>query len=167
MDIFSRIFLNGWGIISVVLSLLGNTFVLVASKHGKAIKLDRVSIVLLENLAVADIGTSLFAILPYLILLNILNYGNGYSAYVQTLGSKIKLFFSLIFMSAGISLISFLNCCKLFSLRLQDCGNGLDKSHSHSLGEPIFGLHCVFGNDGNRNFAVTLSGADINIRTSP
>ena len=100
----------------MVLSLLGNTFVLVASKHGKAIKLDRVSIVLLENLAVADIGTSLFAILPYLIGLNILNYGNGYSAYVQTLGSKIKLFFSLIFMSAGISLISFLNCCKLFSL---------------------------------------------------
>ena len=89
---------------------------LVASKHGKAIKLDRVSIVLLENVAVADIGTSLFAILPYLIWLNILNYGNGYSTYVKALGSKVTLFFSLIFMSAGLSIISFLNCCKLFSL---------------------------------------------------
>ena len=116
MDIVSRIFLTSWSVISVLLSLLGNTFVLVASKHGKAIKLDRVSIVLLENLAVADIGTSLFAILPPFIWLFILNPERDYSAYAETWESKVTLFISLIFMAAGTSLVSFLNCCKLFSL---------------------------------------------------
>ena len=116
MDIVSRAFLTGWSIISVFLSLLGNTFVLVASKHGKAIKLDRVSIVLLENLVVADIGTSLFAILPCLIWVLILNPERDYSAYAKTWESKVTLFLSLIFMGAGASLVSFLNCCKLFGL---------------------------------------------------
>ena len=116
MDIVSRIFLTSWSIISALLSLLGNTFVLVASKHGTAIKLDRVSIVLLENLAVADIGTALLAILSPLIGLYILNPEKGYSAYAETWESKVTLCLSLIFMSAGTSLVSLLNCCKLFSL---------------------------------------------------
>ena len=116
MSIVSRIFLTSWSITSVLLSLLGNTFVLVASKHGKAIKLDRVSIVLLENLAFADIGTSLTSMLPPFLWLFILNPGSGYSAYVKTWLSRITMVPSLIFMSAGTSLVSFLNCCKLFSL---------------------------------------------------
>ena len=116
MDIVSRIFLTAWSIISVFLSLLGNTFVLVASKHGKAMKLDRVSIVLLENLAVADIGTSLFAILPCLISVLILYPERDYSAFAKTWESKVTLFLSLIFMEAGASLVSFINFCKYFSL---------------------------------------------------
>ena len=116
MDNVSRILLTGWNAISVFLSVLGNTFVLVASKHGKAIKLDRVSIVLLENLAVADIGTSLFWILPYLIWLYILNPERDYSAYVITWELKTSFLLSLIFMAAGTSLVTFLNCCKFFRL---------------------------------------------------
>ena len=118
MKIVSRIFLTGWSIISVLLSLLGNTFVLVASKHGKAIKLDRVSIVLLENLAVADIGTALFAILPYLIWLFTSKHEGDHSSYVTTWTwiSRILSVPSIVFMAAGMLLISLLNCCKLSSL---------------------------------------------------
>ena len=64
-DSVSKNFLAGWCIISGVLSLLGNIFVIFASKRYNAIKLDRVSIVVLENLAAADIGTSLFKIFPH------------------------------------------------------------------------------------------------------
>ena len=89
---------------------------LVASKHGRAIKLDRVSIVLLENLAVADIGTSLFAIIPITLWFFILNPGGSVSAYLNTLLSEIIVLPSHIFVAAGISLTSFLNCSKLLSL---------------------------------------------------
>ena len=51
-----------WGCLAFVVSIVGNTVVLVASVRHKAIKLDRISIVLLENLAVADIGLSLIHI---------------------------------------------------------------------------------------------------------
>ena len=115
-DSVSRIFLVGWNVISVLLSLLGNTFVLVASKHGKAVKLDRVSIVLLENLAVSDIGISLFTILPPLFWLYILNPGSCYATYVTTWLSKITIVPAWTFMTTGILLLPFLNCCKLFSL---------------------------------------------------
>ena len=100
----------------MVLSFLGNTFVLVASKHGRAIKLDRVSIVLMENLAVADIGTAMLVILAPLLWLCTQNPRNNSSEYVDTLLFKIIWMPSLFLMGAGITLISFLNCCKLFSL---------------------------------------------------
>ena len=116
MNIVSRILLISWNFISVLLSFFGNTFVLVASRHGKAIKLDRVSIVLLESLAVADIGTALFAIMPAPVWLLILNPGSSFSEYLNTLFFKIIGIPSLIFMGASISLIPVLNCCKLFSL---------------------------------------------------
>ena len=100
----------------MVLSLFGNTFVLVASKHGKAVKLDRVSIILLENLAIADIGTSLFGIIPITLWFFILNPGGSVSAYLNTFLNEIIALSSHIFAAAGISLTSFLNCSKLFSL---------------------------------------------------
>ena len=116
LDIVSKMFLIWWNFISVLLSLLGNTFVLVASKHGRAIKLDRVSIVLLENLAFADIGTAMLVILAPLLWLCTLNPGSSFSAYSNSLFYKIIVVPSHICMAAGISLISFLNCFKLFAL---------------------------------------------------
>ena len=113
-DIVSKTFLAGWCIISGVLSLLGNMFVIFASKHGKAIKLDRVSIVLLENLAVADIGTSLFTILPR--VSEILIYDSSPNAIANTLQRKIIIVPSFTFLSISWILYPFLNCCKLFSL---------------------------------------------------
>ncbi|KAL5250966.1 hypothetical protein ACHWQZ_G016633 [Mnemiopsis leidyi] len=56
--------LASWSIFSIILSLLGNTTVLVSSVCYKAIKLDKVSVVLIENIAVADLGETLFVILP-------------------------------------------------------------------------------------------------------
>ena len=98
----------------MVLSLIGNTFVLVASKHGKAVKLDRVSIVLLENLAVADIGTSLFPIMPLLVLYLLMKAWGVNSASTWIL--KFGIVSGMTFNAASGSLISFLNCCKLFNL---------------------------------------------------
>ena len=112
LDILSRVSLISWSVLTVVLSLMGNTFVLVASKHGKAIKLNRVSTVLLENLAVADIGTSLIPIMPLLHLL--LKAGGVNSA--TTWIFKFGIVSGMIFNAASGSFISFLNCCKLFNL---------------------------------------------------
>ena len=113
-DSVSKTFLAGWSIISGVLSLLGNMFVIVASKRYNAIKLDRVSIVLLENLAVADIGTSLFTILPR--VSDILIYDSSTNATLNTLQRKIIIVPSFIFLSISWILYPSLNCCKLFSL---------------------------------------------------
>ena len=116
LNILSIVFFTCWGVLSVFLSLFGNTFVLVASKHGKAIKLDRVSIVLIENLAVTDIGTSLFVILAPLLWLCTQKSWSDSSKYVNTQLFNILWIPSLFFMGAGSTLVSFLNCCKLFSL---------------------------------------------------
>lgn len=55
-----------WNCIVVLLSLSGNTLLLVASRRHKALTLDRVSVVILENLAIADIGLTLLLVVPNL-----------------------------------------------------------------------------------------------------
>ena len=103
-----------WYILVVLLSLLGNIFVLVASIRDRAIRLDRISIVLIENLAVADIGLSLFLALPNTVLT--LKYGDP-------IVSEDTLLHQLAYIPAnacsGISswLLPSLNFCKLLSLR--------------------------------------------------
>ena len=53
-----------WFLLSGAISLLGNLVVLLATTVFRAIKLDKVAVVLITNLAVADLGMSLTAILP-------------------------------------------------------------------------------------------------------
>ena len=52
---WERCFLIAWSIITALISLPGNTLILVASLKYNAIKLDRVSVILIRNLAVADL----------------------------------------------------------------------------------------------------------------
>ena len=61
---YTKDLLAAWSIFSIILSLLGNITVLVSSLCYRAIKLDKVSVVLIENIAVADLGDTLLVILP-------------------------------------------------------------------------------------------------------
>ena len=59
--------LIAWCALTLLLCLPGNTLILVASIKYKALKLDKVSIVLIENIAVADLGMALFMVLPRMV----------------------------------------------------------------------------------------------------
>ena len=61
---YTKNLLAAWSIFSIILSLLGNITVLVSSLRYRAIKLDKVSVVLIENIAVADLGDTLLVIIP-------------------------------------------------------------------------------------------------------
>ena len=58
-----RYTLISWCLLSAVLSLTGNTIVLIATRKYRALKLDEYSVRLMENLAVADLGYTLSGIL--------------------------------------------------------------------------------------------------------
>lgn len=65
--------------LAMVLALLGNTIVLFASMKHKAIKLDRVSVVLIRNIAIADVAYAFCVILQVglSLLTNTWPYGDG------------------------------------------------------------------------------------------
>ena len=56
--------LASWSILTILLSILGNTIVLIASLKHKAIKFDKVSVILIENMALADLFDVFFVGLP-------------------------------------------------------------------------------------------------------
>ena len=60
----ARYMLILWSVISSILSLVGNTTVLITSRKYRALKLDKYSIRLIDNLAAADIGYTLTDIVP-------------------------------------------------------------------------------------------------------
>ena len=108
------IFLVSWNFISVLLAVVGNTFVLVASRRDKAIKLDRVSIVFIENLSVANIGIAFFYIAPSIVL--ILKYDSDVHMYENSTLFKIIDMPGALFMGISSWLLPWLNCCKLICL---------------------------------------------------
>ena len=57
-----------WVQISFILGVSGNVFVLYATIAHKAIKLDKMSIWIIKNLAVADIGNCVLVLLPILLI---------------------------------------------------------------------------------------------------
>ena len=59
-----RYFLVAWSIFTLTFSLAGNITVLIATMKYKAIKFDQVSVLLIENIAAADLGDTIFVILP-------------------------------------------------------------------------------------------------------
>ena len=110
-DDVTKYLVSSWCILTVLLSLLGNIFVLVASVRDKAIRLDRVSIVLIENLAVADIGFSVFLLLPTTVLRFKYNdFLPDHPLY------EIASVIGTACYGMNSWLIPWLNCCKLFSL---------------------------------------------------
>ena len=56
-----------WGQLTILLGVLGNVFVLYATVVHKAIKLDEMSIWIINNLAVADLGNCIFLVVPNMV----------------------------------------------------------------------------------------------------
>ena len=53
-----------WGQISLILGVCGNSFVLYATIFHNAIKLDKISTWIIKNLAIVDLCSCIFVIVP-------------------------------------------------------------------------------------------------------
>ena len=109
---YGRYLLIGWCALTLLISLPGNTLILVASIKYNAIRLDKVAIILIENIAVADMGVALFTILPR--MASAIAAGWEYACDVSAP-------VTLLFSGASILMMSALNLskltCLLFPLR--------------------------------------------------
>ena len=81
-----------WCAVSTILSLLGNTIVLIASRKYNAFKLDKYSIRLIDNLAAADIGYTITDIIPTIgaVAANGWVYGRGSCIVVRFLTNVFR-----------------------------------------------------------------------------
>ena len=99
-----------WGQISFILGLSGNVFVLYATILHNAIKLDKMSVWIVKNLAVADICNCLLLLLPILL-----------TQYGKLLGTLlfeewfyiVMSCYMYLFFAANIFLVNFLSVNKL------------------------------------------------------
>ena len=57
---FEWILMILWSVIIVIISTIGNTVVLLATMKYNAIKLDDISVTLITNIAIADLGVALY-----------------------------------------------------------------------------------------------------------
>ena len=105
---------QSWSTLTVLLSVIGNVLVLVASIRHKTLRLDRISIVILENLAVADLAFSLFYTAPNTVY-NLM-YGYDPATFEETLLFKIIAIPGSISVGVSCLLFPILNTCKLVSL---------------------------------------------------
>ena len=99
-----------WGQISFLLGVLGNIFTLYATTAHNAIKLDKMSIWIIKNLAVADICNCLLVILPILL------YQYGKVSQLQIYGVKFNKIFACYrytFLAANLLLVNILSLNKL------------------------------------------------------
>ena len=99
-----------WGTISFILGLTGNVFVMYAIIVHNAIKLDKMSVWIVKNLAVADICSCVFVLLPTLLL----QYGklNDTILFVRIFVS-IMACYQYSFFLANAFLVNFLSINKL------------------------------------------------------
>ena len=115
------IFQIAWGQLSFILGITGNVFVLYATVAHNAIKLDKMSVWIINNLAVADICNCILVLLPILLT----QYGKlndtllfGETFYI-TLGCYMFTFYvANIFLVNFLAVNKFVRC--LFPLRNLD-----------------------------------------------
>ena len=99
-----------WGQISFLLGVLGNIFTLYATTAHNAIKLDKMSIWIIKNLAVADICNCFLVVFPILL------YQYGQIGRLQIYGETFNEIFACyryIFFMANIFLVNILSLNKL------------------------------------------------------
>ena len=103
-------FQMAWGQICFILGVLGNVFTLYATIAHNAIKLDKMSIWIIKNLAVADICNCFLVILPILLS----QYGkiNGSIIVGKTFNKALK-FYKYNFFVANLILVNALSLNKL------------------------------------------------------
>lgn len=100
-----------WGTISFILGITGNVFVLYATIAHNAIKLDKMSVWIVKNLAVTDIFNCVLVLLPTLLL----QYGKLSNTILsnRTLVSIMASYLYSFFL-ANSYLVNFLSINKLF-----------------------------------------------------
>ena len=95
-----------WTVVASLTSLCGNTAVLVSSIKYSAIQLDRVSVVVIRHLAVADLCYSIYAMLTLGYLVQGMEVYGAVPCYVISM-------FSYLFTSVDTTLVCVLNISKL------------------------------------------------------
>ena len=112
-DIVSQI----WCHVSFILGLLGNSFVLLSTTYHRAIKLDKLSVWIIQNLAVSDIANTLLILIPVIT--------SFYANTTWVLGDvfcQAMFLYKYIFTVANVILINALSLNKmmrcLFPLRI-------------------------------------------------
>ena len=105
-----RYFLITWSVFVALLSLSGNSLVLVSSVRFNAIKVDKISVVLIRNIAVADLGSTVLVIIPTIgsLVADRWIFGTG-MCYLTS-------YMVWVFSISNNLLIAGLNCSKLFCL---------------------------------------------------
>ena len=117
-----------WGTISFILGITGNVFVLYATIAHNAIKLDKMSVWIVKNLAVTDIFNCVLVLLPILLL----QYGKLSNTILsnRTLVSIMACYLYSFFL-ANSYLVNFLSINKL--LRCMSPLRNLDSSRRQRL----------------------------------
>ena len=96
-----------WTIASLTLAVTGNTFVIFATWKFNAIKLDKLSVWIVQLLAAADIGNSIFILLPVtIVLFHGWVFGDTFC--------KVSFAYKYIFTVANIILINFFSLNKVY-----------------------------------------------------
>ncbi|KAL5259056.1 hypothetical protein ACHWQZ_G009509 [Mnemiopsis leidyi] len=118
-DIISQI----WCHVSFILGLVGNIFVLFSTTSHRAIKLDKLSVWIIQNLAVSDIGNTVLILVPVIT--------SFYANKTWILGDtfcEIMFLYKYIFTVANVILINALSLNKmmrcLFPLRILNSSRG-------------------------------------------
>ena len=120
----------GWSGVAVFLSIIGNFTLLHSSIKHRAIKLDRVTIVLLENLAVADLGLVIFGIIPRAV--HVLQ-SDEETLYGRDLPNKMILIPRLTCTAMNVCLVPVLNFTKLLSLKFPFRVRSLRYRHGYMI----------------------------------
>lgn len=105
-----RYALIAWTILCVTFAVLGNTLVLLAALRYKAIKLDRVSVILISHLAAADLCYTVVGILPTIPTLLLQRWVFG------PVLCSVQYYTIYVFLLADVILVCSLNVSKLTCL---------------------------------------------------
>lgn len=101
--------LLSWTVLGTLVAVTGNTVVLVSSLKYNAIRLDRISIVLIRNLAIADLGHGLYIMTTVPLIVTQSNVYGDLPCYILSTFSNFSMGASFVFVSA-------LNASKLSTL---------------------------------------------------
>ena len=105
-----RYFLIVWCVATVVLCLCGNSIVLLATRRFKAIKLDEISVALIDNLSAADIGYTIVGVMPTIGAIVERRWVYGHTMCI------VNKFLTNVFFNMTILLVVLLNASKLSCL---------------------------------------------------
>ncbi|XP_063675857.1 C-X-C chemokine receptor type 1-like [Bolinopsis microptera] len=132
-----RYILIGWCVLVLVMNLAGNSIILLSTIRYRAIRLDRVSVLLIKNIAVSDILLAVFAVHPTLVSLiwDKWPYGTFLCSMFASLGNLCAI--------SGILLVCAMHISKLLSLLYPLHSIGRTTRSGHRISISIWLLSAV------------------------